>query len=222
MKDLRFDIVILDFDGTVLNSMPFLTQQATRLLVENYGLSEEEARSAYVRTTGNPFQVQMEMLFPGDPRNPKVVSEFEKAKRDNLFHFDFFPEVPEAVCLMRASGLRVCISSGNYEHLITRLLYARGLEVDLVMGYRQGFMKGRDHFEFARQHFNSDFKKMIFVGDSYHDREVARMVGVEFVARVGLWSREQLEKSLPGVEIVESLTEVLPILGIAFGGNPAS
>ncbi len=212
-------IVILDFDGTVLNSMGFLTETASRLLVDNYGMSEEEARAAYIRTTGNPFSVQMEMLFPGDPRNRRVVAQFEKAKRQNLFFFEFFPEVPQTIYIMRINGFKVCISSGNYEHLICKLLSMRGLEVDLVMGYRKGFKKGGDHFEFARRFFDSDFRSMVFVGDSQHDGEVAQAFGIRFIARAGLHSRHELQRSLPGIPVVESLTELLPILGITFKGS---
>ncbi|MGQ9811160.1 MAG: HAD family hydrolase [bacterium] len=214
------EVVILDFDGTVLNSMGFLIEKATRLLTENYGLIEEEARSAYIRTTGNPFSVQIEMLFPGHPLNKKVVAQFERAKRENLFSFELFPEVPQAISIMRQNGLKVSISSGNYRNLITRFLSVRRLEVDLVMGYKKGFTKGKDHFDFARKFFECDFDRMVFVGDSRHDGEVAGAVGVRFIARSGLYSKQQLERDLPGIPVVDSLIEVLPILGIAFKGSP--
>ncbi len=208
------EIVILDFDGTIVNSMPFLTKVAVRLLIDRYGLDKDEARRAYVRTCGLPFVKQLETLMPQDSRNAETVRLFERAKSQHLLEFNLFPDVKPAIEVMRSSGLRVCVSSGNREHLIRRLLKRRGLEVDLVMGYDDGFMKGLAHFEFARRHFKSSFERMVFIGDSWHDAKTAKEAGIGFIARIGLLSREELEELLPGIPIVASLLEALVLMGI--------
>jgi phosphoglycolate phosphatase-like HAD superfamily hydrolase len=206
--------VILDFDGTLVDSMPFLTDVATALLVDRYGMRPAQARKAYKDTSGLPFVRQMEILFPGDGRNPDTVSYFEAQKEKQLPEFHLFPDAKPVIAHIRDNGIKVCISSGNREEIIVELLERRSLEVDLIMGYRPGFEKGVAHFELAARTFDTTFDRMIFVGDSQRDGLTAGRAGMRFIARSGLLSAEHLGQVLPGVPVVESLGEILPILGI--------
>jgi phosphoglycolate phosphatase-like HAD superfamily hydrolase len=208
------DIVVLDFDGTILDSMPFLTDVAASLLSARYGMAHEDARQAYIETTGLPFVKQIEIVFPADSRNASTVEAFEREKRRHMMEFELFPDVLPTVAEIRRHGIKVCVSSGNVEDLITRLLKSRDLEVDLVMGYRPGFEKGPDHFEFARRVFSSTLDRIVFVGDSYKDWLSADAMGIRFIARAGLHDSQELSVLLPGVPVVDSLDQALPLLGI--------
>jgi phosphoglycolate phosphatase-like HAD superfamily hydrolase len=90
----------------------------------------------------------------------------------------------------------------------------RHLKVDLLMGYRPGFQKGRDHFLHAAATYDVGIDRLVFVGDSRKDVEKALDSGVRFIARLGLLDREQFGRLFPGVPVVNSLDEVLPLLGI--------
>jgi phosphoglycolate phosphatase-like HAD superfamily hydrolase len=207
-------VVIFDFDGTIADTMSFLTDLAGSLLSSRYGMDLERARRAYVETTGLPFSKQMEIIFPGDPRNGPTVETFERAKRDSLMDFKIFPDAPPAIETIREHGMKACVSSGNYKELIVRLLEERGIGVDLVMGYRPGFEKGADHFRHAADIFGVPLEQLVFVGDSHRDGLAAREMNVRFIARTGLLSKEDIERLLPGAPVVSSLGQVLPILGI--------
>ncbi|MEE9277740.1 MAG: NTP transferase domain-containing protein, partial [Dehalococcoidia bacterium] len=74
------DAVIYDFDGIVVNSMPFLTQTATELITAHYAVSQSLARERYLASSGVDFATQIEEMFPGHPLNPVVVTAFEKRK----------------------------------------------------------------------------------------------------------------------------------------------
>jgi len=208
------DVVILDFDGTVADTMGFLTDTAVSLLSGRYGMSPDRARDSYIETSGLPFVQQMEIIFPGDLRNAQTVRDFERIKRENLISFDLYPDAIPAISALRGAGIKVCVSSSNLEDLIRDLLRTRDLEVDLVMGFRPGFEKGRDHFEFARSTFDTDLARLVFVGDSHRDGITARSAGIRFIARAGLLSAERIRRLLPGVPVVDSLLEVPSLLGI--------
>src|SRR5690606_23981620 len=62
--------VALDFDGTVADSMGFLTDLAVELLVDELGLDREPALARYRATSGADFRSQLGELAPGDPRRP--------------------------------------------------------------------------------------------------------------------------------------------------------
>ena len=215
------DAVILDFDGTVADTMGFLTETAASLLSAGYGMPTDRARKAYIETSGLPFVQQMEIIFPGDPRNAGTVRHFENTKRENLMSFSLYPDAIPAISDIRRNGIKVCVSSSNQEDLIRELLRSRGLEVDLVMGFRPGFEKGRDHFDFAGSVCSTEPARLVFVGDSHRDGLTARSAGIRFIARTGLLDAGQIRDLLPGVPVVDSLLELPPLLGIkkAQGGQ---
>ena len=208
------DVVIFDFDGTVADTMRFLVDLAAGLLVARYGMSDAEARKAYIDTTGLPFCRQIEIIFPAHPLNAATVDEFESEKRAHLTEFVLFPDASAVIAEIRKHGLKVCLSSGNVEALIQELLKSRGLAVDLVMGWRPGFEKGPDHFRFAARTFKVPIDRVVFIGDSVKDGLAAKEAGIRFIARAGLVGVEQLERFLPGAPVIGSLTEILPLLGI--------
>ena len=213
------DVLIFDFDGTIADTMGFLTETAAFLLSTRYGMTRDCARRAYVETSGLPFVQQMEIIFPGDPRNAGTVRDFEKAKLDNLKKFRLYPDAIPAISRIRRSGIRVCVSSSNREELIRDLMKIRGLEVDLVMGFRPGFEKGLHHFELARSTFDTGFDRLVFVGDSHRDALTARSAGVMFIVRKGLLGAEEIRDLLPGVPAIDSLEDLLPIIGIRKPGS---
>jgi phosphoglycolate phosphatase-like HAD superfamily hydrolase len=217
---MQTKVIILDFDGTVADTMTYLTDLAAGLLMERYNMTREEARRAYIDTTGLPFVQQMEILYPGDERNAETVRRFEDEKRRNMGRFDLFPDVRRAIGAMRRAGVKVCVSSGNYEDIIDDFMRARGLEVDLVMGFRPGFEKGRDHFMYAMRQLGSDPGSTVFVGDSIKDGERAQEAGIGFVAMTGLVSREKFRKKFMRIPIVSALEEVLHLLGLDQPARP--
>jgi phosphoglycolate phosphatase-like HAD superfamily hydrolase len=210
----RLEVAIFDFDGTIVDSMSFLTELASDLLVKRYGMVREQARRAYIDSTGLPFVKQMELIFPGDARNESTVGAFEKRKRESLFDFDLFPDAPDALEKIRRRGIKTCVSSGNYEDVIAEIVRFRGLEFDLVMGFRPGFQKGLDHFRFAMETFSAPPDGVVFVGDSRKDGLAAKAAGIRFIARTGLLTAEEFSRVLPGVPVIDSLVEMLPLVGI--------
>ncbi|MGD9403024.1 MAG: HAD hydrolase-like protein [bacterium] len=219
MEGIR--VLILDFDGTVADTMSYLTDLAAGLLVGRYGMAPEGARRAYVETTGLPFVQQMEILYPGDARNAETVRLFETEKRESMHRFDLFPDVMPVIAAIREGGAKVCVSSGNYEDLILDFMEKRGLEVDLVMGFRPGFEKGRDHFEHAMRRFGSGPEATVFVGDSIKDGERARDCGIAFIGRTGLVAEEAFREAFGQIPVVSALEDLLHILKLAGPAPPA-
>lgn len=212
MKGIR--VLVLDFDGTVADTMTYLTELAAGLLVARYGMDREEARRAYVDTTGLPFVQQMEILYPGDDRNAETVRLFESDKRESMGRFDLFPDVGSTVAALRGAGIKVCVSSGNFADLILDFMAPRDLEVDLVMGFRPGFEKGRDHFEYAMREFGSDPGSTVFVGDSIKDGERAEEAGIGFIGKTGLVTGEEFRARFRQIPVISALGELQHILGL--------
>jgi phosphoglycolate phosphatase-like HAD superfamily hydrolase len=214
-------VLVLDFDGTVADTMTYLTGLAAGLLVERYGMGRDDARRAYVDTTGLPFVQQMEILYPGDDRNAETVRLFETDKRESMGRFGLFPDVKTTIAALREAGIKICVSSGNFADLIIEFLASHGLEVDLVMGFRPGFEKGRDHFEYAMLEFGADRAGTLFVGDSIKDGERAQDAGIEFIGKTGLVTREEFKARFPQIPVLSALEELTRILGLNRPAGPA-
>jgi len=85
--------VIFDFDGTVVDTMPFLTELAVKLMVENYNISKNAAQKRYLETSGMHFASQIELIFPDHPKNHDVANTFESMKQEGIFAHPVFPEI---------------------------------------------------------------------------------------------------------------------------------
>jgi len=83
------------------------------------------------------------------------------------------------------------------------------------MGFRPGFQKGLDHFRFAMETFGATPDRVVFVGDSLKDGLAAKAAGIRFIARSGLLTAEEFTEALPEVPIIDSLDEMLPLVGIS-------
>ena len=58
------DVVIVDFDGTIADSMGPLTQLAVKVIHEELGLGVDDARSRYLASTGSDFATQLQEIDP--------------------------------------------------------------------------------------------------------------------------------------------------------------
>lgn len=206
-------VVVMDFDGTLVNTMGGFADVAAQVLHRFFGTDTTLARRQYIETSGIPFRQQVEVLHPGDPRNDEAAREFEQAKRAGFFAETFPEDAVEAVRALKSAGYKVVVSSNNYQELVDEFCARRdGITFDLVLGARENFFKGADHFREIERRFSVGPQEMVFVGDSLKDGERAMAYGVPFVGKVGTFTREEFEARFPGVRTIEDLRELKELL----------
>jgi hypothetical protein len=115
---------------------------AVRLLNSYFGLSLEMGKYLYVKTSGLPFEEQVELMFPNHEKNAELVASFEQEKEDTIFKQPLFPEVKSVFAALSTGGHRLVISSSNTRSMMEEYCSRTGLKVDLILGYRKGFGKG--------------------------------------------------------------------------------
>ncbi len=166
----KYDLVVFDYDGTMVDTMPAYITKATELFVEHYGLSEPVARQEYLSTTGRPFLKQVEMLFPLNGHNSIVIRRFEEFKKGIRGQTRWFPGVPMMLQTLRNAEVRTgIISSTEKEYMLTQV------EVDFSLGRGLYDDKATQLDVLVNEH-----PSCLFVGDSLYDAEVAEKVGVDF------------------------------------------
>ncbi len=208
-------LIALDFDGTTADTMPTLERYAVELMVQYYALEEEDARTQYRSTTGLPFEQQIGMLFPGNENNSTVIEQFEQKKIEGIFDLPLFKDSIETITYLRANNYKVAISSSTTQPIIEKYCKLNGLEVDGILGYRKGFEKGKDHFNFLMREFDLSSTEIVYIGDSLKDCERAQNSDILFIGRIGMFSREQfdvLSKSHLYIKELVELKALVPTL----------
>lgn len=212
-------ILVFDFDGTLVDSMEHLAKIASRILTSYYGLSTEISRDLYFKTSGLPFEEQIELMFPNHKSNKEAVAHFEREKENTIFKQPLFLEVKNIFSAMSAAGHKLVVSSSNIQSILVDYFLRADLKIDLILGYKKGFSKGKAHFDYIKKYFRvRDDKSVFFIGDSLKDYQRAKDNGVTFIARSGTFTVEELEKA--GVKyIIENLTELPNIISVFFKRN---
>lgn len=205
--------VIFDFDGTLVDTMQGFADIAAGVIHRRYGMDWNRARREYLKTSGLPFRQQLEAIFPGDPRNDEAAREFEDAKVETFFSEHFPQEVRDTIEDLRRQGFIVVVSSNNHQELVERFVKRENVQFHAVLGARQGFYKGADHFRHIHAEFGIPENEMVFVGDSLKDAEKAYTNGVRFLGKLGTFDRSDFERNFPGVVTIERISDILEKVG---------
>ncbi|MCF2137749.1 MAG: HAD family hydrolase [Candidatus Thorarchaeota archaeon] len=205
--------VIFDFDGTLANSMPFLERIGVNVMMKYYGLDREEATNRYRITTGLPYEHQIKINFPDHPKNEEAIEEFERLKIEKIFDQELFPDTVRTLFALKEKGIKIFVSSSTFQSTIVSYFERRNLRTLFtdILGYKPGFEKGSDHFNYVRDRHRIPLEDVIFVGDSLKDYERAKGY-CRFIAMVGLFSEQDFRDAGHKGLIVRELSAIPPAL----------
>lgn len=203
----KIKVIIFDFDGTLVDTMGIFADVAAELIHRHYGWSLEQARREYLRTSGLPFIRQLDELFPGNNSNTVVAAEFEQRKNEAAKHIILEAATRETLALLQQK-YKIAISSGNFLKNIEHFFAHNSFRPDLIMGFRDHFNKGAEHFNFVLQHFSVTRSEVMMVGDSLHDFLKAREFGIAFIAKLGTFTLLDFQKIDANVQSISSISEL--------------
>lgn len=206
-------VVIFDFDGTLVDSMGGFTQIAARVLSKYFGVTQAQGAALYKATSGLPFCDQVSALFPDHANTEAAVSAFETEKATSYLSKAPYPDAFDMLNQLHQKGLTTVISSNNFQTLVDQLVQHTQLPVDLVLGLRDhNFGKGDPHFNHISEVVGVGRDAMVFVGDSLKDAEHALACEVDFIGRLGTFSRDDFEAKYPAVPLIQNLSELPKLL----------
>lgn len=205
-------VVVFDFDGTIVDSMETFADIAAEVTPKYYPTSRAEARRLYLETSGLPFFQQLETIFPGHPNNSAAAEEFERKKLEEYFQKPLFEGVAETVEHLKKRGIKVVVSSNNFQELVDKFVERTGIAFDMVLGFRENFAKGADHFLHIEKKLGVEKNRMVFVGDSIKDGERAAECGIGFIGKEGIFTQRQFKTCFPKVPVIRELSELIKIL----------
>jgi phosphoglycolate phosphatase-like HAD superfamily hydrolase len=106
----------------------------------------------------------------------------------------------------------IAVSSNNFQHLLDDFVANEAVEFDLVLGCRDNFFKGPDHFTHIHKQLGVKPTEILFVGDSLMDAQRAQESGVRFVGRTGTFSARSFQNAYPGTATVNRLSDILGVI----------
>lgn len=219
MNKIRYQAVLFDLDGTLLDTLDDLATAANRALTAR-GLPVHPV-DAYRYFVGEGVRTLAERILPEALRLPamveEIVSAFQKEYANNWHDRTLpYPGIAPLLDRLTADGLRLCILS-NKPDAFTRLCVQRLLPqwtFEPLWGQRPEIPKKPDPaaaLEIARL-LGLTPSDILYVGDTAIDMQTARAAGMDAVGV--LWGfRTAAELQGAGAHyLIAQPGELLPIL----------
>jgi len=206
-------IIIFDFDGTLVDTMHIFADVASYLISENYGMSKEDAREKYFKTSGLPFIKQLEQIFPNNELNSKIVSLYETEKIDATSDIILEEDILETLERLKEHGYDIIVSSNNNQQNIDNFIINNNVDdiFTLRLGYRDNFSKGKDHFDFIINHLGIEKELLLFIGDSLNDAKIAKENNIDFVGITGTFVKKDFINFDKNIKVINSISDLIKI-----------
>ena len=206
----KIKAVVFDFDGTIANTMPFLTELAVELLTKNYSISKDEAKRRYLETTGMDFASQLNLIFPEHPKNKEVADIFEAKKLKGILDEPVFPDTISTFKSFREKNIKTFICSSTKQEIIAKYCFMNKINglIDGAFGYRPDFKKDKQ-IDFILQHYRLQPDEVLFIGDSLRDFDFAKNKGIRFIGITSIFKSAEFQRK--GLLSVASLAEFVKL-----------
>jgi len=169
MKKRKNFLILLDFDGTLVDTMASHTSLASEVIAKHFVISKKWAEKEYTKTTGIPFDRQLEIIFPGEKykgKRVKCAQEYHKEKLKKVY----LKTLPtkgtlETLKKLQKLGYKQLILTGTEEWIVKKWLKEKKILKIEVWGKESGIKQ--DHIKVLRKKFPKE--KFLIVSDSFGD-----------------------------------------------------
>ena len=196
---MRYELVIFDLDGTLLNTLDDLADSANLALQER-GFpthSREDIR----RFIGNGVARLLRRAAPEDTDDRTVddlVKRFKVIYMEHLnVHTRPFPGVIEMLDMLKAAGIRTAVNSNKIDAASQSLCrHHFGDRLDMVLGERDGIPRkpAPDGARFIMETLGVSPEKTLYVGDGDADLLTAQNANIDSAwVSWGFRRREELK-----------------------------
>ena len=206
---MRYDLLAWDFNGTILDDVECDVLCANDLL-RKHGLPLLKDVEAYRRVFGFPVTEYYERIgFDFSVIPFKIIAdEWVAFYREHSKLCGLNREAGRVLAAAKEVGLRQCVISASEEGVLKRQLAELGVldYFEAVVGIDNVYAESKmDVARLWREKHAGE--RILFVGDTTHDHEVALAIGADCVLYSGGHQcREALEAT--GARVIDSLSEL--------------
>jgi len=195
---MKYNTVVFDLDGTLLNSLKDLMDSLNfSLTLHGFENKTLEQTRNYV---GRGVGYLVHCALPQGKDNPmyaQVVEDFKKDYSANSARATKpYPQILELLKKLKEAGLHTAVVSNKYDSAVKKLckLYFGDL-IDLATGETETIRRkpAPDSLLHTIEYFKTDKAHTLYVGDSDVDAHTAQNAGVNFVGVTwGFRTREDM------------------------------
>lgn len=175
----RTRLVLFDMDGTVMDSMPILTDLAVECITYEFNYEAMFARQRYLNTVGRPFLEQLMMIFPAQDytRHRRAAEHYDQIHNMIAPYLPMMESADYAMRELRDENIVSVLISSTAQRIIARMHRIFTLGFDEVVGYRENFTK-HDQAVYAIGKYQPS--QINYFGDTAYDGEIAEAIGAKF------------------------------------------
>ena len=212
----RFDLIIFDWDGTLINSIDWITNCLQHAAVQ-HDLPIPES-SVAKDVIGLSINKAMQALFPevDEQIREQLISCYrQKYFSKQISQDDLFPGVYEMLVQLNEAGYRLAVATGKTRAGLQEALQATSTENLFTITRCADETASKPDPRMLNeiiQHTNSAKDRSLMVGDSIHDLQMAVNAHISAIAvSCGAHSAEFLKQYNP-LLCVQQPTELLNII----------
>lgn len=212
----RFDVIIFDWDGTLVNTIDWIVH-CLQKAGEQCGYLTPEPQAAK-DTIGLSIENAVQALYPNADMatNNKLVASYSQTYfSKQLTQDDFFPGVFDMLIHLKESGYQLAVATGKTRAGLTHALAATGTEriFDITRCADETASKPNPKMlHEIMHHTQTTPTRTLMVGDSIHDLQMALNANVPSVGvACGANSRESLQQYDP-LLCLQQATELLAFI----------
>lgn len=217
MKGKKYDAVIFDLDGTLLNTLEDLKNSV------NYAL---ETFHMPVRTleeirhfVGNGVQCLIELAVPEGTGTEEREKIFEAFREHYCIHCNdktgLYAGIPELLMELKKQGFQMAIVSNKLQEGVDALSerYFRNY-TSVAIGAREGIRKkpAPDTIQEALRRLGISRERAVYVGDSEVDIATAANSGMDCITVAWGFRTRQEQEAAGAVTFVEEPLQIIPML----------
>lgn len=174
---MNYKYVMFDFDGTIANSFPLFLEIVQELSTTyNYrrisAMEGENLRS-------HPPKYILEYLRLSRWKIPFYGYTMKKRFRNSILDVKLFSGMTEEIRILRESGLRLAIVSGNSKENVKACL--EGHNIDIFDDYvcDVGFSRKSRYIKKLIRKNGYDLSEVLYIGDEIRDIQASKKTGID-------------------------------------------
>lgn len=217
----RFSAILLDWDGTLIDSLPLKIRNAGTLFESRFGVDAGAVEGSYREHSGVPRRLLFDFIARDVLGSPLSDSEFlplsEAFSAANLATIKEIgvlrPGTLETLGLLRFHDLRAFVSTSAQPEEVEPLARHFGVEAlcEGVLASTPGFAKGQDHVMYVRRILGISPESIAGVGDDTRDMELFSQADISPIGITGTRTAQELLEA-GAVRVIDTLGELVPIL----------
>lgn len=200
-------VIILDFDGTIVDSFPIFISCVNMLSAE-FGYQKMGSCSELREKTAR--EILNAQIGLSEPRLSEWVERFKALLQLNMREAATFGGMREVLTELYLH-YRIGIVTSNTEEMVRHILKRDGIEADFIFSEAPLYRKDKSFKEIlCQQGLAPD--ETIYIGDEAKDVDACRKIGMKIIGVCwGFDSKDILERKSPDY-LVESPEELLKLL----------